>query len=166
MNRRRALAISTASALFGYAVMSTTGALGQSAPDVVGTYTLVAVSNLQGDKKTELYGPHPKGTMRLDASGRYVVVLMRPGLPKFASNNRTTGTADEYKAIAMGSFVHLGTYTVADGHIVFHLENSTYPNWDGETQKRKLTVTGDELKYQVNSTVGGTSTVVWKRIRN
>ena len=82
-----------------------------------------------------------------------------------APTNRTTGTAEEYKAVAMGSFVHLGTYTVADGHIIFHLENTTYPNWDGEVQKRKLTVMGDELKYEVSSTMGGTSTVVRKRVQ-
>jgi hypothetical protein len=165
MNRRKMLVISTAPALFGFVVTLSNGALAQSAKDIVGTYTVASFWNVQGDKKTELYGSHPKGLMRLDASGRYVVVLMRPDLPKFASNNRTTGTAEEYKAVAMGSFVHLGTYTVVDGHIIFHLENTTYPNWDGEVQKRKLTVTGDELKYEVSSTMGGTSTVVWKRIQ-
>ena len=51
------------------------------------------------------------------------------------------------------------------GHIIFHLKKSSYPNWDGEVQRRKLTVTGDELKYEVSSTMGGTSTVVWKRIQ-
>jgi len=164
MNRRRMLVISTASTLVG-GVMLSTGALAQSAKDIVGTYTVASFWNVQGDKRTELYGPHPKGLMRLDASGRYVVVLMRPDLPKFASNNRTTGTAEEYRAVAMGSFVHLGTYTVAEGHIIFRLENATYPNWDGEVQKRKVTVAGDELKYEVSSTMGGTSTVVWKRIQ-
>jgi hypothetical protein len=164
MNRHRMLVISTASTLVG-GVMLSTGALAQSAKDIVGTYTVASFWNVQGDKRTELYGPHPKGLMRLDASGRYVVVLMRPDLPKFASNNRTTGTAEEYRAVAMGSFVHLGTYTVAEGHIIFRLENATYPNWDGEVQKRKVTVAGDELKYEVSSTMGGTSTVVWKRIQ-
>jgi hypothetical protein len=163
MYRRRLPAVSVASALLG--LILSNAALAQHANDIVGTYSLVSVSNVRGDTKTEQYGPDPKGMLRLDESGRYVAVLMRPGLPKFASNNRTTGTAEEYKTIALGSFVHLGTYTVADGHIIFQLENSTYPNWDGETQKRKLTVTGDELKYEVSSTIGGTSTVVWKRIR-
>ena len=145
--------------------MPPTGALAQSAKDIVGTYTVVSFLNVQGDKKTEVYGPHPKGQMRLDASGRYIVVLMRPDLPKFTSNNRGIGTAEEYRAISLGSFVHVGTYEVADGHIIFRLENSTYPNWDGEVQKRKLTVMGDELKYEVSSSMGGTSTVVWKRVQ-
>ena len=164
MTRHRMLVISTASALSGCVVGLSNGALAQSAKDIVGTYTVASFLNVQGDKKTEVYGSHPKGLMRLDTSGRYMVVLMRPDLPKFASNNRTTGTAEEYKAIAVGSFVHLGNYEVTDGHIIFRLENATYPNWDGEVQKRKLTVTDDELKYEVSSSMGGTSIVVWKRV--
>jgi len=162
MNRIGIVAALTASVLF--AVVSNDGAFGQSAKDVVGTYTSVAVSNSQGDKIVEPYSSKPKGMMRLDASGRYMVVLMRPDLQKFASNSRTNGTFEEYKAIALGSFVHMGTYSVEDGHIVFRLENTTFPNWDGDVQKRKLTVAGDELKYEVGSTLGGTSVVVWKRI--
>jgi hypothetical protein len=162
MNRLRYLTISIFVVLPG---AFTGAAMGQSAKDVVGSYAPVSVSNVKGDKRTEQYGPQPKGMMRLDESGRYVVVLMRPGLPKFASNDRMAGAPEEYKAVALGSFVHLGTYSVADGYIVFRLENTTYPNWDGQEQKRKLTVTGDELKYEVSSTLGGTSTIVWKRLR-
>lgn len=165
MSRGKMLVVSTMTVLLGCLAMQSSEVAAQSAKEVVGTYAVQSFWNVQGDRRTELYGPHPKGLMRLDDSGRYMVVLMRPDLPKFVSNNRVTGTAEEYKAIALGSFVHLGTYTVADGHIIFHLENATYPNWDGEVQKRKLTVTGDELKYEVGSTMGGTSTVVWKRIR-
>jgi hypothetical protein len=54
---------------------------------------------------------------------------------------------------------------VADGHIVFRLEHTTFPNWDGQEQKRALTVTGDELKYVVASSIGGTSTLVWRRAK-
>jgi hypothetical protein len=103
--------------------------------------------------------------MMLDANGRYVVVLMRPDLPRFASNNRSTGTAEEYKAVALGSFTHFGTYSVADGQIVFRLEHTTFPNWDGQEQRRALTVTGAELKYVVASSIGGTSTLVWRRAK-
>jgi len=137
----------------------------QTANDVVGSYTLVSFTNQEGEKKTESYGPAPKGMMILDANQKYVVVLMRSDLPKFASNNRRTGTAEEYKAVATGSFTHFGSYTVTDGHIIFRLEKTTFPNWDGQEQKRALTITGDELKYAVASSIGGTSTVVWRRIK-
>jgi hypothetical protein len=142
---------------------STGSAYGQTSKDIAGTYTLVSFTNQQGDTKTDTYGPNPKGVMMLDANGRYVVVLMRPDLPKFASNNRNAGTAEEYKAVALGSFTHFGTYNVADSHITFRLEHTTFPNWDGQEQRRALTVTGDELKYAVASSAGGTSTLVWKR---
>jgi hypothetical protein len=140
-------------------------AAAQSAKDLVGTYTIVSLSVDQGDKKVEPFGPNPKGLMTLDASGRYSIVLIRPGLGKFASKNRDTGTTEENKAIVTGSIAHFGTYTVADGAIVFRIENATFPNWDGQEQKRTLTVSGDELKYTLTSTIGGTSTVLWKRAK-
>ena len=145
--------------------LSVGSAYGQTAKEIAGTYTLVSFTNQQGDKTTDTYGPNPKGVMMLDVNGRYVVVLMRPDLPRFASNNRSTGTAEEYKAVALGSFTHFGTYSVADGHIVFRLEYTTFPNWNGQEQKRALTVAGDELKYLVASSLGGTSTLVWKRAK-
>ena len=151
--------------LCGGIASSAGGAYGQTAKEIAGTYTLVSFTNQQGDKTTDTYGPNPKGVMMLDANGRYVVVLMRPDLPRFASNNRSTGTAEEYKAVALGSFTHFGAYSVADGHIVFHLEYTTFPNWNGREQRRALTVAGDELKYVVASSIGGTSTLVWKRAK-
>jgi len=162
MNRRRMIATTTLSLLCAAWSSSTGPAFGQT-KDIVGSYTVVAVTNVKDGKTIEHYGPNPKGVMVLDANGRYVVVLMRPGLPKFASNDRNTGTAEEYKAVALGSFTHFGTYTVADGHIIFRLEHSTFPNWDGQEQRRALTINGDELRYTLNSTIGGISTVAWKR---
>jgi hypothetical protein len=54
---------------------------------------------------------------------------------------------------------------VAEGAIIFRVESSTFPNWDGQEQKRALTVSGDELKYTLTASVGGTATVVWKRVK-
>jgi hypothetical protein len=51
-------------------------ALAQSAKDLAGTYTIVAVTIVQGDKTIEPFGPTPKGVMMLDTNGRYVV---KPG---------------------------------------------------------------------------------------
>ena len=55
----------------------------------------------------------------------------------------------------------------ADKSIVFRIEFGTYPNWNGDVQKRVFTLSGDELSY-VNpaSTMGATKVlVVWKRVR-
>jgi len=158
------LTVTSVSLLIGVALLAR-DAGAQSAKDVVGSYTIVSATVVQGDKKVEPFGPSPKGVMTLDANGRYAIVLFRPGLPKFASNNRDTGTPDENKAIVTGSIAHVGTHTVAGGAIIFRVEHSTFPNWDGQDQKRVLTLSGDELKYTLTSSIGGTATVVWKRAK-
>lgn len=119
----------------------------QTAKDVVGTWTMVSnVTTEEGGKKTEPYGTHPKGLMILDGTGHYLLTVSRPDLPKFASNNRTTGTAEENAAVIHGTISHFGTYVVneADKALVFHIETSTFPNWNGIEQKRPFTVSGDD----------------------
>jgi hypothetical protein len=143
-------------------------AIAQTAKDVVGTWTMVSNVTEQGGKKTEPYGTNPRGIMVLDANGRYVLTVTRPGLPQFGSNNRMTGTAEENAAIIQGSISHFGTYSVseADKTINFRIETSTFPNWDGVEQKRSFTLTGDELKYTIaTGSGGGTVQVVWKRAK-
>ena len=104
----------------------------------------------------------------LDANGRYALIVTRSDHPKFASNNRMQGTPEENKAIVQGSISHFGTYVVneADKTITFHIQTSTFPNWDGMDQKRPFTLSGDELKYTVpTASGGGTAEVVMKRIK-
>jgi hypothetical protein len=107
--------------------------------------------------------------MILTADGHYSINLARTTLPKFASNSRTKGTAEENKAVVEGSIFHFGTYTIDDGgkFITFNIKTSTFPNFDGTTQKRALTVKGDELTYvpTVSSNAAPPNGVVWKRMK-
>ena len=151
------------------AVALSAGEVGaQTTKDLVGTWTLVSNTNEQDGNKTDTFGPHPKGLLTVDANGRYVLAIVRAGLPKVASNNRTTATPEENKAIVQGSIVHFGTLSVnaADKTITFKIETATFPNWDGTEQQRAFTVTGDELKYTVPAASGGgITTAVWKRAK-
>ncbi len=140
----------------------------QTAKDLAGTWTLVSLVNEQGGNKTDPFGPNPKGILTVDANGRYVIVIVRAGLPKVASNNRTTATPEENKAIVGGSLANFGTVSVnaADKTITFKIETATFPNWDRTEQKRAFTITGDELKYTFAvPSGGGTATAVWKRAK-
>ena len=104
----------------------------------------------------------------VDSNGRYVQALIRSDLPKFASNNRNAGSADENKAAAQASLAIFGTYKINnDGTMTLHIERSTFPNWNGADQKRVVTaVTANEPKWQIPaSTIGGVSEVMWKRVR-
>jgi lipocalin-like protein len=143
-------------------------ACAQTAKDLVGAW--IAVSNVaeQGGVKSEPYGATPQGMLIFESDGRYGLILSRKDVPKFASNSRTNGTADENKAVVQGTISHFGRYSVnaADKSIVFHIDLSTYPNFNGTEQKRSFELVGDELKYTVPSfSGGGTAVAVWKRAK-
>ena len=140
----------------------------QTANDALGMWAFVSSLNEQDGRKTETYGPGATGVMVLDSSGRYAITIIAAGLPKFASNNRTTATADEAKAVVARSNAHFGTYSMnaGDKTITFKIESATFPNWNGTEQKRTLTIRGDELQYAVTaSSAGGSSVVAWKRAK-
>ena len=143
------------------------GAAAQTASDLVGTWTAASVTAEQGGTTVEPYGSDPNGVLMLDGDGRYALVLLRPDLPTFASNNRTAGTPEENRAVVQGSIAHFGTYAVeGDDTLVFRIEAGTFPNWDGAEQKRRFTLTGDRLEYTVPAASGGgTARVVWTRAK-
>ena len=144
-------------------------AIAQGVKNLAGTWSLVsAVTTDASGKKTPTFGDNPKGEMMLTADGRYMIVITRADLPKFAGNTRDKGTADENKAVVQGSLAHFGKIVVneADKTLTFQVENATYPNWNGMSQKRTFTVSGEELKYHVPAaSAGGTAEVVWKRVK-
>jgi hypothetical protein len=140
----------------------------QTAPDVVGSWSLVSLTATRSGSEVEVPGPHPHGQLIFGGDGRYVLVGLRADLPKFASDNRLTGTAEENQRIVQGNFAHFGTYTVdrAGQVIVFHIQNSTFPNWDGDVQRRPFTLDGDRLTYITPGSFGyGASKVVWQRMK-
>src|ERR1700687_254421 len=137
MNRRNVLGLSAISAL-GLA-LSAGNAAAQSAKDLVGVWTPVSV---------DAYGPNPKGSLIFEGDGHYSMLLMRPDIPKYLSNNRTQGSPAGYRITVEGSLSHFGTYSVSGTDLIFHTEARTFPNWNGTDQKRiNLSVTEDELKY-------------------
>jgi hypothetical protein len=160
MNCRNTLAATAASLLLLSLALPAGDVAAQSFTSVAGSYTVVSVP---------AYGTNARGRMMLGADGRYSIVLARATLPKFASNSRIKGTSDEYKGVVEGSIAHYGTYTVDDGGkaITFNIEASTFPNFDGTSQKRALKVAGDVLTYTVTTpSAGGTGNdVIWKRIK-
>ena len=155
MNRRYALGMIAAAAT---ALACNVAA--QTAKSVAGTYSPV---------KVEAYGDKPRGQLILTPDGRYSIVLSRAEMPKIASGSRTKATAEENKAVVDGSIAHTGRYTIDDGgkSITFHIETSTFPNWNGTTQKRPLAMKGDLLTYTVAtpSAGGAPNDVTWRRVK-
>jgi hypothetical protein len=159
-----------ASALIFGAFLSREEAVAQTAKDLVGTWTLVSVTLEQDGKKTDLYGPNPQGQQTFETNGRFSVIITRSDLPKFASNNRMAGTAEENKAVVQGSLAFFATYSVSETDRTFtlHVESCTFRNWNGTERKYSFDISGDELKstaITAPSTGTGTVHVVWKRAK-
>jgi hypothetical protein len=144
------------------------GTFAQTTPDLVGSWSLVSLTASRSGSEVEVLGPHPHGQLIFGSDGRYVLVGLRADLPKFASDNRLSGTAEENQRIVQGNVAHFGTYTVdpAAQVIVFHIQNSTLPNWDGDVQRRPFTLDGDRLTYITPGSFGyGAAKVVWQRMK-
>ena len=87
--------------------------VGQTAKErLVGSWTLVSLTAGEGADQALPYGPNPKGSMMVDANGRFMITVVRSDLPKFASNNRMRGTPDESNSVVQGSIAYYGTYTI------------------------------------------------------
>jgi hypothetical protein len=121
----------------------------------------------QGGARTDVFGPNPSGTIVFGGDGRYTLIFLRSDLPKFASNNRASGTTDENKAVVQGSIAHFGTYTVdeAGRALVFRIEGSTFPNWSGAEQRRAMALSGDELAYTSPGSAGTATQVTMRRAK-
>ena len=171
MNRLGIFKLTTLALLLLGVVLPSGDSVGQEKmlkEQLVGTWTYVSVDTVRPDgSRVPMYGPNPTGLAIFDSSGRYILMTARTGQPKFASNNREEGTPEEYKAVVHGSIAHFGRYTVneADKTITFHIETSTFPNWNGIEQKRPFTLTGDELKWTTAASSGGSAEVVLKRVK-
>jgi hypothetical protein len=132
---------------------------------VVGTWILVSETAHKGGKTTEPLGPHPLGSMMLDRGGRFMLMIAKPDLPRFAANKRDAGTPEENKAVLAGSLAFFGTYSVKEQVLTLHPEASTFPNWVGADQKRDFTISGTEMKWVNKSPAIGAEVVevVWRR---
>jgi hypothetical protein len=85
------------------------------------------------------------------ADGQYVVEIYRAERTRFASNDRSRGTPEEYKDAFLSISTHFGRYTVdqAKGTITFAITSASFPNLDGTTQVRPFTLEGDSLAWRV-----------------
>lgn len=154
----------TAVACLGIAIPA---AVAQTAKDLAGTWTLESDNSTTADGRTiQPFGSRPNGVAIFDSAGHFAIINSRPDLPKFASNNRMHGTAEENEAIVHGSFAFFGTYSVANGVIVQHIDGGTWPAWTGTDQKRTVTsFTGDEQTWTTVTSFGARSELHWKRLK-
>ena len=137
---------------------------------LVGSWTLVSNTTDPAGKKSATLGKDPRGTMIFAPDGRYSFIMARAGLPRFTGNNRERGTDDENRAVVTGTFAHAGKYVVNEpaGTFTWHVEASTFPNWENSSQTRAYKIVGDELHYTSPSASNAPGTqldAVWRRAK-
>ena len=142
---------------------------GQSPDDLRGTWTLDSSVIERDGAKIDQFGSGARGMMTLAPDGQFMLTIIGPDLPRFSSNNRASGTAEENKAVISKSIAMIGVYSLdlAAKALTFKVEASTFPNWNGTEQKREIvTATKDELKYVTGAaSSGGVAMVTWKRTK-
>jgi hypothetical protein len=154
-------------ALLGLGIFLPGAVVAQTAKEYVGTWTLISSDTVRPDgSRVPTFGGKAAGMLIFGSDGRFIYLFSAAELPKFASNNRTTGTPQENTAVVKGSIATYGTYSVADKTFSFKIDHSTFPNWMGAAQTRTITVTGDEMKWtNLAGSGGGVVELVLKRVK-
>jgi hypothetical protein len=126
---------------------------------IVGTGDFVVAEVTAPDgKKSFPFGETPKGILIFTADGHFAQIHVAGDVPKIASNNRLTGTPEEYAEIMRRSLSVFGTYTVDEANrtVTYNIVSASFPNWQGETQTRAIDkLTADEFVNTNRGLAGG-----------
>jgi hypothetical protein len=138
--------------------LMTTAAAQNLQNQLIGTWDFVVAQVKAPDGKISFpFGESPKGILIFTPDGRFAQVHVASDVPKIASNNRLTGTPQEYAEIMRRSLSVFGTYTIDEAKktVTYHIVSSSFPNWQGEAQTRTIDkLTADEF-INTNPNVAG-----------
>jgi hypothetical protein len=126
---------------------------------IVGTWNLWFAEVVASDgKKSMPFGETPKGILIFTAGGQFAQIHVASDVPKITSNNRLTGTPEEYSAIMRRSISLFGTYSVDEekenGDVPICVEQ--LPEFCREAQVRTIDkLTADEFVNTNPNVAGG-----------
>jgi Lipocalin-like domain len=125
---------------------------------IVGSWNFVIAEITAPDgKKSFPFGEAPKGILIFTADGRFAQIHVAGDVPKIASNNRLTGTPEEYAGIMRRSLSVFGSYTVDEDKktVTYRIVSSSFPNWEGEAQTRTIDKLSADEFVNTNPGVAG-----------
>ena len=137
---------------------------------IVGTWNFVVAEVNAPDGKKCSFGEKPKGILIFTSDGHFAQIHAAGDLPKIASNNRMTGTPEEYADIMKRSIFVFGTYTVDEAKktVTYNIVSASFPNWEGEAQTRVIDkLTADEFVNTNPNVAGGRGSAsnFYKRVK-
>ena len=125
---------------------------------IIGTWNFVVAEVTAPDgKKSFPFGETPKGILIFTSDGRFAQIHVASNVPKIASNNRLTGTPEEYAAIMQRSLSVFGSYTLDEEKkiVTYKMVSASFPNWEGVAQTRNIDKITTEEFVNTNAGVGG-----------
>lgn len=136
---------------------------------VLGTWRMVSAQIEQNGDSRPAYGPRPNGMLVFTPDMNFVEVLTDATLPRFASDVRGKGTAQENQAAMAGGIGFFGTYTVDEkGEFSGNrVDGSTFPNWVGSvrtSRQLRLVVEGDRMTEYFQRPEGARVYIEWERV--
>jgi len=135
---------------------------------LAGTWTLAAADRRMPDGSVAHdYGQTPQGRLMIDEAGRYALQIFSVERPNFAAGDKAGGTDAEMRAAVMGSSTHFGSLAVdwVAKTLRFAIEDSSFPNWRGQTQTRSFTLRDDLLSWEVPPRPDGAVPIsAWRRL--
>ena len=136
--------------------------------NVVGCWNLVSGYLDNHGKRIDVLGPNPKGMVIFTEDLHFMVIVHNPDIPKFASGDRASGTAEEYKTAVTNSLGVYGTYTIDEqgDFLEQHVIGSTFQNMNGSSRgPNELTekVEGNKMTENLKIADGVAVILVWQR---
>ena len=134
----------------------------QSTLPLVGTWRLVSVTVETDTDTLHPMGHTPIGTLIYADNNRFSVQLMPSGRSHCAANDLFNATDEEIVANARYVVSYFGHFEcdMDEGIVVHHIEGSLFPNWEGASLKRNLSLEADRLTLKSEPmSVGGKEAV-------
>jgi Lipocalin-like domain len=143
MNRLSPIATSIAVFCLGTTFPAQAQSLKQQ---LVGSWSIVRNCEefLDGKKNCSPFGENMKGLLMFDANS-FSFQMMAGDRAKTGDPRTPVGPLVAY----------FGTYSVseADKVLTYHIERATWPNFEGQDQKRIVTINGDQMSYKAQAPI-------------
>ena len=127
---------------------------------LVGAWELISyIVHSEQTPSTTLYplGKDAKGIIMYTHDGYMSAQLQRPGQVAFSAAHPVDGTEDELAESARNYVGYTGPFHLDDDGpetiVLHHFLISSFPNWLGDTQRRKVKIEGDQLIISLEASV-------------
>lgn len=142
----------------------------QRVSPLLGTWRLVSYSReiVGTGERIDIFGARPRGVLNYAPDGRMMLVIVHEN--QYVPRDLILSSDEKIKLY--DSFIaYAGTYTVADGKIVHHIDAAWNQTWTGTNQTRFYTIEGNRLTLKTAVARGpadgedGIGMLVWERVK-